>query len=633
MISVLLQGVLALMTAAGCATAQNAPAALIIRAHKPVVKVSPTLYGLMSEEINHSYDGGLYPELVRNRAMRDGGWEPSFWSLAQNRSLGAAMSLDKSTGPSAALPYSLKLSVKEASPADPAGVKNDGYWGMPLRADQSYDGSFYAKAAPGSIGPVTVSLSSDDGRGVASAEVPLISGGWRQYGFALVTGKIAASAANHLVLSVGRPGTVWFSMVSLFPPTYQSRAHGLRPDLMEKLAALKPAFLRFPGGNYLEGNHISERFDWKKTIGPPVDRPTHPSPWGYWSSDGMGLLEFLEWCEDLSMQPVLAVYAGYSLMQEHVAPGPALEPYVQDALDEIEFVAGGPETKWGALRAKYGHPQPFHLEFVEIGNEDEDDASQSYDGRFTQFHDAIKSRYPKLRLIATTPVKSVRPDLIDEHYYRAQEDFLDDTHHYDKADRQGPKILVGEWATLEGTPSPHFGAALSDAAWMTGLERNSDLVVMASYAPLLVNVNPGGMQWHTNLIGYDALESYGSPSYYAQVLFASHLGREVLASSLQKAGPRFYHSVTRDEEKGKIYLKLVNAAQDEQPLELRIEDAVKVGRTARLHALTAATKYATNSLAHPKDIVPVTSEFPVAGASFRHVVAPLTIEVLELDVK
>ena len=178
------------------------------------------------------------------------------------------------------------------------------------------------------------------------------------------------SAANHLVLSVENPGTLWLDLVSLFPPTYKGSEHGFRIDLMEKLAAMNPAFLRFPGGNYLEGNHIAERFDWKKTIGPWVDRPTHPSPWGYHSSDGMGLLEFLEWCEDLHMQPVLAVYAGYSLAQEHVEPGPALEPYVQDALDELEYVTGGTDTKWGAERAKDGHPAPFSLTYVEIGNED-----------------------------------------------------------------------------------------------------------------------------------------------------------------------------------------------------------------------------------------------------------------------
>ena len=201
---------------------------------------------------------------------------------------------------------------------------------------------------------------------------------------------------NHLMLTIAKPATVWFDLVSLFPPTYHGRTHGNRIDMMDKLAAMHPKFLRLPGGNYLEGDHIADRFDWKKTIGPWVDRPTHESPWRYRSSDGMGLLEFLEWCEDLKMQPVLAVYAGYSLAQEHVDPGPALEPYVQDALDEIEYVTGGADTKWGAERVKDGHAAPFPLHYVEIGNEDEFDRSGSYDGRYAQFYKAIKQRYPQL---------------------------------------------------------------------------------------------------------------------------------------------------------------------------------------------------------------------------------------------
>jgi alpha-N-arabinofuranosidase len=247
----------------------------------------------------------------------------------------------------------------------------------------------------------------------------------------------------------------------------------------------------------------------------------------------MGLLEFLEWCEDLHIQPVLAVYAGYSLKQEHVNPGPDLQPYVDEALEEIEYVTGDAKTKWGARRAADGHPDPFPLTYVEIGNEDAFDHSKSYDGRFTQIHDAIKAKYPKLQLIATTKVTSRTPDLYDDHYYRSAADFEGDTHHYDNKDRHGPKIFVGEWATTEGQPTPNLNAALGDAAWMTGLERNSDLVVMASYAPLLVNVNmnPKAWQWGTNLIGYDALTSYGSPSYYAQQMFYGNVGDKVLASS------------------------------------------------------------------------------------------------------
>ena len=301
-----------------------------------------------------------------------------------------------------------------------------------------------------SIGPVTVSLVEDETGKAISTTVPALTTAWQQHEFTLHSNAAAKSSQYHLVLSVAKPGTVWFSLVSLFPPTYHDRNNGNRIDLMEKLAAMKPAFLRFPGGNYLEGDHINERYEWKKTIGPLVDRPTHPSPWHYRSSDGMGLLEFLEWCEDLKMQPLLAVYAGYSMQQEFVKPGPDLEPYVQDALDEIEYVTGDANTKWGAERVKDGHPAPFKLSYVEIGNEDWFDKSGTYGDRYAQYYKAIKAKYPDLQLIATTPITTMKPDVIDDHFYRRAQEFYDDVHHYDQTDRNGPKIFVGEWATREG---------------------------------------------------------------------------------------------------------------------------------------------------------------------------------------
>jgi alpha-N-arabinofuranosidase len=345
----------------------------------------------------------------------------------------------------------------------------------------------------------------------------------------------------------------------------------------------------------------------------------------------MGLLEFLEWCEDLKIEPVLAVYAGYSLAQEHVEPGPALEPYVQDALDEIEYVTGGTNTKWGAERAKNGHAAPFPLHYVEIGNEDEFDRSGSYDGRYAQYYKAIKQRYPELQLIATAPIKSVKPDVLDEHFYMAAERSFSDANHYDKMDRNGPKIFVGEWATREGDPTPNLEAALGDAAWMTGMERNSDIVIMASYAPLFVNVNPGGMQWATDLIGYNALSSYGSPSYWAQVLFGSYLGTEAVASTLTNGGPRVYASVTRDEKLHKLFVKVVNASSEAQSLSIALSGVVKVGPEAKLITLSGKTPNATNSITNPKAIVPVERKIQVPGPKFVQRFAPYSINVLEMS--
>ena len=620
-----------LLLTALLASSQNP--VLTIHPNQPISAVSPNLYGLMTEEINFSYDGGLYAELVRNRTFRADWSGILYWYLLENGDSSAKMSIDDQTGPSDALSSSLKLEVARANAQNQAGVLNVGYWGIPVRPDTLYRGSFYAKAGSADLGAVTVSLVNDTtGKTVATATVPSLTTSWKQYEFTLKTGTLQPSATNHLVLSVGHAGTLWLNLVSLFPPTYKNRVNGNRIDLMEKLAAMHPAFLRFPGGNYLEGDHIAERFDWKKTIGPLVYRPTHPSPWRYHSSDGLGLLEFLEWCEDLKMQPVLAVYAGYSMAPEHVNPGPDLEPYVQDALDEIEYVTGAADTKWGAERVKDGHPAPFALNYVEIGNEDWFDRSGSYEGRYAQFYKAIKAKYPGLQLIATMPLKEMKPDVQDDHYYvRATQNFQDATH-YDKTDRNGPKIFVGEWATREGSPTPNMGAALGDAAWMTGLERNSDIVVMAAYAPLLVNVNPGGMQWETDLIGYDTMKSYGSPAYYAQVMFASHLGDHTVASKLENGGPKLFYSATTDKAKKRLYLKLVNGSSAPQTLEIDLAGA-KVASTAKLTTLSAHSTQATNSIDAPRTIVPVESTLPGVSAKFSHNMPGLTIEVIELELQ
>lgn len=589
------------------------------------------LYGLMTEEINFSYDGGIYPELVRDRTL-GGDWQAlAHWTMVTFGNSAVDISAEPKGGPSEAIQRSLKVHVTAASEAAPAGVQNDGFWGMAVRPNATYTGSFYAKADAAGV-PVKVALVNDQTAATAaSASVNSIGTEWKRYEFTLKTGNVAPSANNHLLLTTTRPVTLWFDLVSLFPPTYHNRPYGNRVDLMEKLAAMHPNFLRLPGGNYLEGDHIPERFQWKKTIGPWVDRPTHPSPWNYRSSDGMGLLEFLEWCEDLKMEPVLAVYAGYSMAQEHVDAGPELEPYIQDALDEIEYVTGSASTKWGAERIKDGHPAPFPLHYVEIGNEDFFDKSGSYEGRYTQYYKEIKQKYPDLQLIATMPVKGMKPDVLDEHYYMSAEQSFKDAIHYDKTDRNGPKIFVGEWATREGSPTPNLQAALGDAAWMTGMERNSDIVIMSSYAPLFVNVNPGGMQWPTDLIGYDALNSYGSPSYYAQVMFASHLGTEVLDAKLTDAGERVFSSVTRDDSKKKLFIKLVNGTSEAKTFNIALDGLSSVKPAGKLVTLSGKSPNATNSMTDPRAIVPVEKAIQISGPNFKQALVPYSVNVLELS--
>jgi len=642
-----------------CFAEPSAPVPVLqIKASQVTAPVSPKLYGLMTEEINYSYEGGLYGELIRNRAFKANPTNAVFWQPVG----GAAISLDPGTPLNDALNVSLKLEATGASQQVPAGIANAGYWGIPLQTKTRYHVSFYAKASGDFAGPLTASLESTNGKTLARAEISGLSGDWKKFEVDLTTKRIKPAKENIFKLTTAAPGTVWLQQVSLFPPTFNNRPNGNRADIMQLMADMHPQFLRLPGGNYLEGDYINERFDWKKTIGDVARRPGHRSPWGYWSTDGFGLLEYLEWCEDLHMEPLLAVFAGYALRHDYIKPGPDLEPYVQDALEEIEYVSGdAATTKWGAQRAKDGHPAPFPLHYIEVGNEDWFDKSGSYDGRFTQFFNAIKAKYPSLQIIATANVKTSEPDLIDEHYYRSQEEMEAQSHMYDTRERGGKtKVFVGEWATRVGSPTPNMAGALGDAAWMCCMERNSDLVLMHSYAPLFVNVSDLGkgrsMQWPSDLIGYDALTSYGSPSYYAQVMFSSRHGDQVLATDSQniptyewkvparrrngaeqpastRQVPSLFFDATRDQATGTIYLKVVNRAAAPQPVKIEISGAASVAAKGVATVLKANQNMDTNSLKDPRKIVPVTEKASGLGADFTRTFPPFSITVLELRTK
>jgi alpha-L-arabinofuranosidase len=608
------------------------PATLKIDAAHPGPQVNPMFYGLMIEEINHSLDGGLYGELIQNRAFKDAPATPAHWSLIQTNGGSGSIALDITQPVSGTgLTTSLKVNV---SHGQRVGVANDGYWGIPVKPFTVYRASFWAKAGNGFSGPLNLDIESADGARIyAKALVPQITDDWAKYTVLLATLWVTPIEAARFVVSIGSPGTFWLTEVSLFQPTYQDRPNGNRIDLMRKMAGLDPSFLRMPGGNYLEGNTIAECYQWKQTIGPIEKRPGHPGTWGYRSDDGLGLLEFLEWCQDLHMQPLLAVWAGYALDGTHVHPGADLQPYVQDALDEIQYVTGGTNTTWGRQRATDGHPAPFPLQYVEVGNEDFFDTSKSYDGRFAQFYDAIKAVYPNLKVIATDRITNPlrTPDLIDDHFYNTPRAMARTSNQYDSYSRTAPKIFVGEWASQEGRPTPDLNAALGDAAWLTGLERNSDVVLLEAYAPMLVNVNSGASQWPTNLIGYDALQSYGSPSYYVQQMFSGNHGDVVLPSTLTTTGngSEVYASVTRDSRSGTIYLKVVNLAGEVQPLKVTINSG-DVASAGRAIVLTSRSPQDTNTLTAPRNIVPVTTRAGDLGRNFDYRFQPYSVTVLQI---
>jgi alpha-N-arabinofuranosidase len=475
---------------------------------------------------------------------------PHWFPVTSAGAEGVAAAID-TTNPvnTKALRNSLKLTVSKVSGGGRVGIANDGYWGIPVKTNWSYQCSFYAKASDGFSGSLTVSIESNDGTAVyATAIIPAITDTWKRYKVTLKSGQVTPTADARFVISADSRGSVNFNQVSLFPPVFNERigsalgdrpTTGFRADIMQLLDDMHPAFLRFPGGNYVEGLNFENRFNWKTMIGPWEDRPGHMSPWGYRSSDGLGLLEFLEWCEELNMEPVVGVYAGLHLNGgRDVITGEALKPFVQDALDEIEYIIGDVTTEWGARRARDGHPAPFNLTYVEIGNEDFlNNGAESYrgpEGRFSMFYNTIKARYPEIQVIATTD-PGVPHDVIDNHHYMSPWAAIRNAHLYDNADRNGPKIFEGEWASQERGPArgltPSFQCALSDAAFLTGLERNADIVVMTCYAPLFTRVNPGGAQWRTDLIGYDTMRAFGSPAYYVQKMFFNARGDQVIPVS------------------------------------------------------------------------------------------------------
>jgi alpha-N-arabinofuranosidase len=639
-----------------CATSTTllaAGASFTIDAGHPSGKVSPRFCGLMTEEINHAYDGGLYAELICNRAFLDDARTPVNWSVVNDQESGAAIALDPANAFNDALTTSLRLTVNKAALGHPAGVANSGYWGIPVHADTRYRASLLVRSDPGFSGPLTVSITGEDGKVVyASQTISGVGPKWKRFEVTLKTRGVVPTAKARFQVTLDQPGTVWFGLVSLFPPTFHDRPNGFRPDLMQMLVDLKPKFLRFPGGNYLEGDTVETRFDWKKTLGPIEQRHGHPCPWGYRSTDGMGLLEFLEWCEDMKAEPLLAVYAGYSLSGVHVNPGPELEPYVQEALEEIEYVTGDTGTPWGARRAKDGHPKPFKLTYVEIGNEDWFDKANTYDARYARFHDAIKARYPNLKLISTIGndqpenmrVHSRKPDMTDEHYYRSTDEFLQSSPDYArKYERSGPEIFVGEWAAHEDAalrpwspeakqqpPTPSMKAALGDAVFMAAMERNSDVILMQCYAPMFVNVSPGARQWRPDLIGYDALSAFGSPSYYAMKMFSENLGNEILPVESKETSVQ--GAATRDRKTGEIFIKLVNPQDKPETLQMEIKGIGSLASKASVITL-AAEPGDMNSIEHPRNVYPTTTALDRPQPVFNYTLLPHSIVVLKMKTR
>jgi alpha-L-arabinofuranosidase len=526
--------------------ARSAEVFVKIDVDKPTVELSPVLYGLFFEDINYSGDGGLYAELVQNRSFEYypvEGWENNSKQL---HPLYAWQKVERDGG-------AVELKVMNESPLNESnakylkmkivkdgvtGIRNAGFDGIVLKKGGKYDFSVYAKRSQDTATPVDIALESDGGKVLASGRIPALGSEWKKYELTLDVSEDASDAS--LVLTTGGKGEVMFDMVSLFPQdTFKGRKNGLRKDLAQSLADLKPGFLRFPGGCIVHGQGLANAYRWKDTVGDVAERRPNWNLWGYHQSYGLGFFEFMQLCEDIGATPLPVVPLGVACSFRRpfdVVPMQDLHAWTDDALDLIEFANGPTDSKWGKLRAEMGHSEPFGLRYICLGNEEGD--TPEVRERFPEFVEAIRKRYPDIKIVGTSGLGPEIPlfDMMvqtqvystDEHYYMQPGWYLDNVHRFDKFDRRKPKVFVGEYASEGNT---QFNA-VAEAAYLTGVERNADIVHMTCYAPLFAKL--GFTQWtKANLIWFNNEALVKTPNYYVQQLFSTNKGDVYLRNTVE----------------------------------------------------------------------------------------------------
>jgi len=501
---------------------------ITVDVNKPGHAISPALFGIFFEDINLSSDGGLYPEMVRNRSFEDAdtlqNWK---FTSSNSKSLAKISNAEIYAKPpvSPLNPFNRKALMISA--AGSFKLENAGYWGMNMVQGESYTLKLAARAIDGFSSPLKIKILDAKGNEISAAELNGITGDWAYYTANL---KISTGDTNaSLQISGDGNGKLFLDMVSLLPDkTWKN--HGLRTDLAEALDAIHPKFLRFPGGCWVEGNEMKQMNHWKNTIGNIDTRTPLWNFWGYNATNGLGYHEYLQLAEDMGAEPLYCINIGMS--HSEVIPMDQMGQWVQDALDAIEYANGPVTSVWGGIRAKNGHPEPFNLKYMEIGNEN---GGAPYNERWPLFVNAILAKYPYMKLIANEWAgghpKEPKPKLIDEHYYNNPDWFIWNSNKYDSYDRNDSKIFIGEYAVTSETGNGNLRGAIGEAAWMTGMERNSDIVEMGAYAPLLCNTKHKA--WPINLINFDTYRWYGLPSYYVQEMFSNNQGTNVLPFSVE----------------------------------------------------------------------------------------------------
>jgi len=616
---------------------------IAVQADKPGHTISPMLWGIFFQDMNLSADGGLHAEMIRNRSFEDSD-NPEHWTLIERGGGKGRMSISLEK-PAAVDPWhtcnrrSLCLRITEAGTRTPVMVANEGYGGIAVKAGGSYDLSFTARGGNGFGGPLTLALEGRDGKVIALHTAPDIGPEWTP--FKVEFHANVTDQGARLIFSVTSRGTLWLDEVSLFPrKTWKNRPNGLRPDLAQRIENLEPSFVHFPGG-WVQGDTLPEGYRWKETIGDIWERSTQRNTGQYWATHGLGYHEYLQLCEDLGAEPVFVINGGMS-RRENV-PMDQMGPVVQDALDAIEYANGPATTFWGALRASQGHPMPFRLRFIEIANEN---GGPAYQERYALFYDAIKARTPQMILIAGCPTDQRPADILEEHLHDSSEFFIQQAHRYVRYDRHGPKIYVGGYGITPEGGRGHLRGAIAEAVFMIGMERNSDVVVMASYAPLLGNTNhrPGNL----GLINFDSARVFCIPSYAVQQMFSVNRGDVVLPIEVNspsiEPGPRrgasgtqaelkdlkvgrdadvpvmksLYAGATRQTPTGQIILKVVNVSNEAQPTRIHLNGVSRVEGPAVATVLTSGKPTDENTLDDPTRVWPETQTVALSGPSFLH---------------
>lgn len=643
-------------------SASTATNNLTLKADKPGAPIQPTMYGLFFEDINFGADGGLYAEKIKNRSFEFPqhlmGWK-TFGGVEL-----------RNDGPFDRNPHYVRLTSAGHNHKH-TGLENEGFVGIGVEKGEKYRFSVWARVPQGGEGRLKVVLADRNTHGrsqdLASAKIKVTTTDWQKYTVELTPDQTCAHAVLRVFLRHPDTTAVDLEHLSLFPvDTWKGHENGLRKDLAQKLADIHPGVFRFPGGCIVEGTDLDTRYQWKNTVGPVENRPTIENRWhytfthhffpDYFQSNGLGFYEYFLLSEEIGAEPLPVLNVGLSCQyqndrpEDHVAVD-SLAPYIQDALDLVEFANGDTTTTWGALRAQMGHPAPFNLKVMGIGNEQ---WGPEYVERLEPFLAAMRKAHPEIKIVGSTgpdsegdkfdylwpEMKRVKADLVDEHFYRPEDWFLAQGARYDNYDRKGPKVFAGEYAChMRNKNWNHFEPALLEAAFMTGLERNADVVHMATYAPLFAHVD--AWQWRPDMIWFDNLRSMPTASYYVQQMFATNKGTNVLPLTMDgrpltggEGQNGLFASATIDKDANQIVVKVANTSKEDQTLNIDITGlkkgkALDGGKVLTLHADLEAE----NTLDNPDIVKPVESTVEAAGREFTATVGPSTFAVYRLNIK